>query len=59
MNAGFGLPQGDLELENTQRTAVPTCWCSLSEKLFSCCVSFLPIPYIILALLSPSLPAVE
>ena len=54
MSACFGLSQGDLESEYPLCTAVISCWCSLSEKLFSIlCQSFFH-PIIILALLSPS-----
>ena len=35
MSAFFGLSKGDLESEYPHCTVVKTCWCSLSEKLFS------------------------
>ena len=47
MSACFGLSQGDLESEYPHCTAVITCWCSLSEKLFTYFISFFfhPIYY--------------
>ena len=57
MSACSDLSQGDFESEHLHCTAVFTCWCSLSEKLFSILCLFSSHP--ILALLSPSLPAVD
>ena len=44
MRACFGFSQSDLASEYPHCTAELSCWCSLSEKLFSYCISFFPHP---------------